>query len=122
MTGVPTAFPIPRRALLRLAALAAANRVAGFEGTGDEPADEHKVVLLTIGGIRRQESFSREGTANIPHLYKHMAPQALFYPYVMNDGVTAHVNSISSIEGNVVSTNYIVMGRIKEDTTSSDTI
>lgn len=98
MAGEPrTAFPIRRRALLRLAALAAADHVAGFERTANEPAGEQKVVLLTIGGIRRQESFSLDGTANIPHLFKDMAPHALFYPYVMNDGVTAHVNSISSI-------------------------
>ncbi len=92
-----TAFPIRRRALLQLAALAAAQRAAGFERTGDEPDGGHKVVLITIGGIRRQESFSVEGAANIPHLFRDMAPRALFYPYVRNEGVTAHVNSISSI-------------------------
>jgi len=98
VTGIPpTAFPIRRRVLLRLAALAAAGRAAGFEGTAEERAGGQKVVLLTIGGIRRQDSFSREGAANIPRLLQDMAPQALFYPYVMNDGVTAHVNAISSI-------------------------
>lgn len=98
MTGVPaTAFPIPRRALLRLAALAAADFAAGFERAYAQPAGERKVVLLTVGGIRRQESFSADGAANIPHLLGDMAPHALFYPYVMNDGVTSHVNTISSI-------------------------
>jgi len=83
--------------LLRLGALAAADHVAALPQPAEKPRGKRKVVIVTLGGIRRQESFSLEGTANIPHLYRDLLPQALFYPYVMNEGVTAHVNTISSI-------------------------
>jgi hypothetical protein len=52
---------------------------------------------VTLGGIRRQESFSTEGAVNIPHLFRDLLPKALFYPNALNEGVTAHVNTISSI-------------------------
>ncbi len=55
------------------------------------------VVLVTIGGIRRQESFSPAGLAHVPHLSNDLAPQALFYPFTVNEGVTSHFNTISSI-------------------------
>ncbi len=87
---------IERRALLKLGALAAADYLAAFDAP-DKPPASRKVVLVTLGGIRRQESFSVGGTANIPHLFQDLLPQALFYPYVVNEGVTAHVNTISSI-------------------------
>ena len=85
-----------RRALFRLAALAAAERVA-LAGQSRAAASAHKVVLVTIGGIRRQESFSPEGLVNIPRLSGDLAPRALFFPYVRNEGVTSHFNTISSI-------------------------
>lgn len=56
-----------------------------------------RLVLVTIGGIRRQESFSKQGLANIPHLYGDLLPQSLFFPYTANEGVTSHFNTISSI-------------------------
>src|ERR1035441_3002501 len=85
-----------RRALFRLVALAAAERVA-LLGQPRAAPQAHKVVLLTIGGIRRQESFSAEGLVNIPRLSLDLAPRALFFPYVRNEGVTSHFNTISSI-------------------------
>lgn len=54
-------------------------------------------MLITLGGIRRQESWSPPGLRYIPYLYNHLLPQSLFYPYTVNDGVTSHFNTISSI-------------------------
>jgi len=56
----------------------------------------HKVVLVVIGGVRRDETFSAEGMVNIPHLSTDMLPKALFYRHARNEGVT-HFNAISSI-------------------------
>jgi hypothetical protein len=60
-------------------------------------ASEHKVLLVVIGGVRRAESFSREGLENIPHLTQDLLPRSLFYAHARNEGVTAHFNAISSI-------------------------
>jgi hypothetical protein len=87
---------IGRRRLLKLAALGVAERVRAAAAQPKEPLAK-RVVLVTIGGIRRQESFSTDGVALIPHLYNDLLPKALFYPRVMNEGVTAHFNAISSI-------------------------
>src|SRR3974390_46312 len=56
-----------------------------------------KVIVVIIGGVRRPETFSREGLENIPHLSSDLLPRALFYPHTRNEGVTAHFNAISSI-------------------------
>jgi hypothetical protein len=58
---------------------------------------EHKVLVVIIGGVRRAETFSREGLSNIPHLAADLLSKALFYPHARNEGVTAHFNAISSI-------------------------
>lgn len=58
---------------------------------------QQRVVLVTIGGIRRRESFSQQGLIHIPKLYNDLAPQSLFYPFTANEGVTSHFNTISSI-------------------------
>ncbi len=58
---------------------------------------DHKVILVVIGGVRRAETFSRDGLENIPHLSTDLFPQSLFYPHNRNEGVTAHFNAISSI-------------------------
>jgi hypothetical protein len=55
------------------------------------------VVLVTLGGIRRQESFSPAGLVNIPRLANELVPQSLFFPFTVNEGVTSHFNTISSI-------------------------
>jgi hypothetical protein len=52
---------------------------------------------VVIGGVRRAETFSREGLENMPHLAHDLLPQALFYDHARNEGVTAHFNAISSI-------------------------
>jgi hypothetical protein len=88
-----------RRTFLRAAGLVAAGMMlpaARAERQIDTLSD-HKVVLVVIGGVRRAETFSREGLENIPHLANDLLPQALFYPHAHNEGVTAHFNAISSI-------------------------
>lgn len=56
-----------------------------------------KVVVVTCGGIRREDTFASEGLVNIPHLHTDLLSRAAFYPLVRNDGVTSHYNTISSI-------------------------
>lgn len=85
-----------RRTLLKTLAGAIAQRLSAFQSTiGPKPA--RRLVLVTIGGIRRQESFSEKGIVNIPHLFNDLLPQSLFYPYTVNEGVTSHFNAIASI-------------------------
>ena len=84
-----------RRTLLELAGLAAISRISAGQPRGPKPAA--RIVLITLGGIRRRESFSPEGVANIPHLYHDLLPQSLFYSQTWNEGVTSHFNTISSI-------------------------
>jgi len=57
----------------------------------------HKVVVVVVGGMRRDETFSPEGQVNIPHLSADLLPKSLFYRHARNEGVTAHFNAISSI-------------------------
>jgi hypothetical protein len=57
----------------------------------------HKVVVVIVGGVRRDETFSTDGLVNIPHLSADLLPKSLFYPHARNEGVTAHFNAISSI-------------------------
>lgn len=56
-----------------------------------------KVIVVVIGGVRKEETFSKEGLENIPHLINDLMPNSLFYPHARNEGVTAHFNAISSI-------------------------
>ncbi|HEY3739739.1 MAG TPA: hypothetical protein VGL53_07840 [Bryobacteraceae bacterium] len=84
-----------RRAFLNFLSMAVARHLAAAGTKPTRPAK--RVVLMTIGGIRRQESFSTGGIQHIPKLYGDMLPQSLFYPYVVNEGVTSHFNTISSI-------------------------
>ena len=56
-----------------------------------------KVIVVTCGGIRREDTFGEEGLVNIPHLYGDLLSRSAFYPVVRNEGVTAHYNTIASI-------------------------
>jgi len=85
-----------RRTVLRLIPAAVAARLAGV-ARARPPASGKRLVLVTIGGIRRQESFSTQGAVNIPHLVNDLLPQSVFYPYTANEGVTSHFNTISSV-------------------------
>lgn len=85
-----------RRKLLHLLAIAASQRLSGA-ARARSPKPARAVVLVTIGGIRRQESFLQPGLVHIPRLYNDLLPQSLFYPYTINEGVTSHFNTIGSI-------------------------
>ncbi len=96
----PTMDP-SKRAFLRAAGLMIAGLMvpqsgAGWSAAGEREDAGHKVVLVVIGGVRRAETFSREGLENIPNLVR-LFPQCLFYEHARNEGVTAHFNAISSI-------------------------
>ena len=90
-----------RRIFLRAAGLLCAEMMLPWaracEPLSTGAGSGHKVVLVVIGGVRRAETFSREGLENIPHLAHDLLPQALFYDHARNEGVTAHFNAISSI-------------------------
>ena len=90
-----------RRTFLRAAGLLAAGfllpEARAAESQRATEGSGHKVVVAIIGGVRRAETFSREGLENIPHLAADLAPKSLFYPHARNEGVTAHFNAISSI-------------------------
>ncbi len=94
------ADPSKRRFLHAAGMLMAGMLVTGARA--DEKARQaagtgHKVVVAVLGGMRRDESFSAEGVANIPHLSADLLPRSLFYNHARNEGVTAHFNAISSI-------------------------
>ena len=94
-------FDTSRRSFLRAAGLLAAGMMVP-QARGDEtphPAagSGHKIVVAVVGGVRRDETFSREGVVNIPHLSTDLFPKSLFYNHARNEGVTAHFNAISSI-------------------------
>lgn len=84
-----------RRTLLGILAAAVSQRLGPAGRAAQKPA--RRVVLITIGGVRRQESWSQPGLRYIPHLYNDLLPQSLFFPYTVNEGVTSHFNTISSI-------------------------
>jgi hypothetical protein len=93
-----------RRDLLKSAAILLVDQWAGTRGRAfagelskHNGKDERKVIVVACGGIRRAESFSDTGIGNIPHLYRELLPQSVFYPFLRNAGVTSHYNTISSI-------------------------
>jgi hypothetical protein len=90
-----------KRTFLRAAGLLAAGmilpQVRAEERVSAGAGSHHKVIVVIIGGVRRAETFSREGLENIPRLSADLLPHALFYPHTRNEGVTAHFNAISSI-------------------------
>jgi len=72
-------------------------RARAEQGPRAAAGSGHKVVVVVIGGVRRDETFSPEGAVNIPHLSSDLLPKSLFYHHARNEGVTAHFNAISSI-------------------------
>jgi hypothetical protein len=88
-----------RRALLKTAAALlveqwAANRAIAASSRSHT---NRKVVLALCGGMRREDTFAESGFANIPHLYRDLLPNGVFYPFLRNDGVTSHFNTIASV-------------------------
>lgn len=90
---------ITRRELLKAAAVLVVAQWAQDKATADTSRNvtDRKVVLVTCGGMRREDSFSPSGFHNIPHMYRELMQQSAFYPMVRNSGVTSHYNTISSI-------------------------
>jgi hypothetical protein len=94
------AMDFSRRSLLKLASILVADAVTKpyLPAWGESGISSgQKIVVLITGGVRREETFSPEGIENIPHLVQDLAPQALFYRQIVNQGVTAHYNSTTSI-------------------------
>jgi len=87
---------IDRRTLLRLALLAAVEKLPA-KAPPRPLSPARKVVLATLAGVRRQETWAATGPDNIPRLRGDLLPQALFYENCVNEGVTSHFNTISSI-------------------------
>jgi len=81
-------------AALVLEQWAGARHLAFGEGRGDVG---RKVIIVSCGGIRREDTFADTGFANIPHLHGDLLRRGAFYPYVRNSGATSHYNTISSI-------------------------
>jgi hypothetical protein len=91
------ALPAGRRTLLRAALLTAVQKLGGVSRPSSAGRPTERVVLVTIGGVRRRETFSAGGLDNIPRLHGDLLPRALFYEQVVNEGVTSHFNTITSI-------------------------
>jgi hypothetical protein len=72
-------------------------RAFGGETTRPRRARDCNVIVLACGGIRRAETFSEAGVANISHLYSDLLPQSTFFARLHNEGVTSHYNTISSM-------------------------
>ena len=95
---------VSRRSLLKSAAIllvdqwaSSRKRVFAGEPSSALGKDERKVIIVACGGIRRAETFLDTGLGNIPHLYRELLPQSVFYPFLRNAGATSHYNTISSI-------------------------
>jgi hypothetical protein len=90
-----------RRRFLHAAGMLMAGLILPRAGLSEEPrrpaGSGQKVIVVVIGGVRRDETFSPEGQSNIPHLTADLLPKSLFYRHARNEGVTAHFNAISSI-------------------------
>ena len=90
-----------KRKFLRAAGMLMAGlilpKAQAVQGPRDPAGSGHKVVVIVVGGVRRDETFSPYGQVNIPHLSSDLLPKSLFYPHARNEGVTAHFNAISSI-------------------------
>ena len=91
---------LTRRDLMKAVAALTLEQWAGARHLAfgeDRPNPDRKVILLTCGGMRREDTFAPDGLANIPHLHTDLLSRAAFYPVVRNSGVTSHYNTISSI-------------------------
>lgn len=91
---------LTRRRLLETTAALLVEQWAGMHhlAFGEQRAGAgRKVILVTCGGIRREDTFSADGLANIPHLRDELIPKGSLYARVRNSGVTSHYNTISSI-------------------------
>ena len=85
---------LSKRQFLRAAGLTVAGRLAA---PAAEPAAGRKVILVTFGGgVRYEETFTRQGLRNIPRLAA-LKPEGRFFRDCRNLGVLSHFNSTASI-------------------------
>jgi hypothetical protein len=102
--GDRVAMNTSRRSLLKMAAALLVDQWTGLraralslDSNRSLLEDGPKVIVLTCGGIRWNETFQESGLANIPNLYRELLPQSTFYPAIRNEGATSHFNTTSSI-------------------------
>jgi len=95
---------ISRRRLLALIAASAVDqffprRANGLISGAAAAARDRgpRAIVLACGGLRRNETFSESGIANIPNLYGQLLSRGTFFSSVRNAGVTSHYNTTSSI-------------------------
>jgi hypothetical protein len=90
---------VTRRELLVGAAALLVEQWATAHAIADpsKSAADHKVALVTCGGMRREDTFAPSGFGNISHLHRDLLPKSLFFPAIYNKGVTSHYNTISSV-------------------------
>jgi hypothetical protein len=89
---------LTKREVVKLSALAIADRMLPLSARPAEPfSAARKVILVTFGGgVRYSETFAPEGLRNIPSLAR-LQPQGFFYRSCFNRGVLSHFNSTASI-------------------------
>ena len=91
---------LTRRDLMKAVAAVVVEQWAGSRHLAfgeDHLNTSRKVILLTCGGMRREDTFAADGLGNIPHMHTDLLQRAAFFPAVRNSGVTSHYNTISSI-------------------------
>jgi hypothetical protein len=90
-----------RRDVLKIAAALLVEQWAVARGLAQQGANsaaaQRKVIVVACGGIRREDTFAKEGLHNIPHLSGELFNRAIFFPSVRNAGVTSHFNTVSSL-------------------------
>jgi hypothetical protein len=77
------------------------------------PDAARKTIIVTFGGgARDSETFSLEGQRNIPRLLNELAPQATFFPQVVNRGILGHYVATASIASGQYETfdNFVAQG------------
>ncbi len=90
---------VTRRDVMKAAAALLVDQWAAsrLSAAASERRSNRKVIVVACGGMRREDSFAEGGFENIPRLNSELLPQAAFFPFVRNSGVTSHYNTISSI-------------------------
>jgi hypothetical protein len=97
--GLPTDFS--KRAFLRAAGLLAAGlllpQVRAEETAHTVAGSGRKVILVVVGGMRRDESFSPDGQCEHSSPLGRPAAAVAIFSSCAQRGVTAHFNAISSM-------------------------
>ena len=96
---VEQSFELSRRDLLKSAAALIVEQWASARAIGatSHLLNDRKVVVVTCGGMRREDTFADSGFSNIQHFNRDLLSQGVFYSNLHNNGATSHYNTISSI-------------------------